>query len=55
METAALDKFNQEKLRESTIACQTSGELSPVYARVGVKIVYSSRSSCPTGLVVLTL
>ena len=44
LETAALDKFKQEKLRESAIVCQTSREPSPIYARVGVKIVYSSRS-----------
>ena len=43
LETAALDKFKQEKLRESAIVCQTSREPSPVYARV-VKTVSSSRS-----------
>lgn len=44
LETAALDKFKQEKLRGSVAATQTSREPSPVYARVGAKSLSSSRS-----------
>lgn len=44
LETAALDKFKQEKLKCSVSATETSREPSPVYARVGAKSVSSSRS-----------
>ncbi|KAI9556899.1 hypothetical protein GHT06_016693 [Daphnia sinensis] len=44
LETAALDKFRQEKLKESSAVPRTSREPSPVYATVGAKSVSSSRS-----------
>ncbi len=45
LETAALDKFKQEKLRESAVACSANREPSPVYARVSVKKVSTSSRS----------
>ena len=45
LETAALDKFKQEKLKVLVAAVETSREPSPVYATVGLKNVNSSSRS----------